>query len=107
MVSKQNGSQVSGRPCHCRQPSDRFPAAFRQRCAEKLEHLGDVAAIFQQPGDAVLRYSAVLSLDLAVPQVFIKRSKAYLAKELWQDALRDANQVRIPYLARVALIDVK
>ena len=90
-----------------RQPGDRFPAAFRQRCAEQLEYLGDEAANSQQHDAAVLRYSAALSLDLLVPQVFIKRSKVYLANELWQDALHDANQVRGPCLAWVVLIDSK
>ncbi|KAN0101164.1 hypothetical protein V8E55_001148, partial [Tylopilus felleus] len=65
---------------------------FRQRCAEQLEYLGDEAANSQQHDAAVLRYSAALSLDLLVPQVFIKRSKVCLANGLWQDALHDANQ---------------
>ena len=98
---------MSGRPCYCRRPGDRFPAAFRRRCAEKLEYFGDVAANSQQHDDAVVRYSAALSLDLPVPRVFIKRSKEYLAKGLWQDALHDANQVRGPYLAWVVLTDAK
>ena len=98
---------MSGHLCYWRQPGNKFPAAFRRRCAETLEHLGDGAANTQQHDDAVLRYSAALSLDLPVPQVFIKRSKAYLAKRLWQDALHDANQVRGPYLVWVILIDAK
>ena len=71
---------------------------FRQRCTERLEYLGDVAADKQQHDDAITQYSAALSLDLPIPHVFIKRSKAYMAKGLWEDALDDANQVRRRYL---------
>ncbi|KAF8551251.1 hypothetical protein OG21DRAFT_1512971 [Imleria badia] len=67
--------------------------AFRQRCAERLEHLGDVAADAQQHDDAIIQYSAALSLHLPSPHVFIKRSKAYMAVGQWEDALDDANQV--------------
>ena len=94
---------MSGHPCYCRQHSDRWPAAFRQRCAGKLEHLGVVATNTQQHDDAVHRYSAALSLDLLIPQLGIKRSKAHLAKGFGEDA----PPVRGPYLAWVILIDAK
>ncbi|KAN0101156.1 hypothetical protein V8E55_001140, partial [Tylopilus felleus] len=67
-------------------------SAFRERCTKKLEHLGDVAADTQQLDNAIVQYSAALSLDLLVPRIFIKRSKVYLAKGGWEDALHDANQ---------------
>ncbi|KAF8555063.1 TPR-like protein [Imleria badia] len=67
--------------------------AFRKRCTEKLERLGDVAADAQQHDDAITRYSAALSLKPPIPHVFIKRSKVYIAKGLWEDALEDVNQV--------------
>ena len=76
---------------------DRFPLAFRQRCAEKLEQCGDVAAGAQRHDDAIIQYSVALSLDLPIPYVFIKRSKVYMAKGLWEEALHDANQVRPCY----------
>lgn len=65
--------------------SDRFPAGFRQRCTENLEHLGDVAADAQRHDDAITQYSAALSLDL---------SKVYMAKGLWEVALNEVNRVR-------------
>ncbi|KAF8547208.1 hypothetical protein OG21DRAFT_1501672 [Imleria badia] len=69
---------------------------FKQRCAESSERLGDAAADAQRYDDAIALYSAALSLDLAVPQVIlIKRSKVYIAKERWEDALDDTNQVTI------------
>ncbi|KAG6374815.1 hypothetical protein JVT61DRAFT_4199 [Boletus reticuloceps] len=71
----------------------KWVAVFRQRCAEKLEILGDAAADAQQHHDAVTRYAAALSLNLPMPHVFIKRSKAYMAMGLWNDALDDANEV--------------
>ncbi|KAF8551264.1 TPR-like protein [Imleria badia] len=70
-----------------------WAAAFRLCCVEKLEHLGDVAVDAQQYDVAITQYSAALLLDLPIPHVFIKRSKVYLAKGLWEDALHDANQV--------------
>jgi tetratricopeptide (TPR) repeat protein len=65
------------------------------RCAEKLEHLGDIAAEAQQHDEAIYHYSTALSLNPVIPQdVFMKRSKVYLAKGLWEDAMNDANQAR-------------
>lgn len=81
------------------QPCDHFRAAFRQRCAEELERLGDVAADVQQHDDAIARYSAAISLIPLNPFVFVKRSKVYLADESWEDAIRDANQVSPPRFA--------
>ncbi|KAF8552471.1 hypothetical protein OG21DRAFT_1443452 [Imleria badia] len=66
--------------------------AFRQRAAEKLEHLGDLAVDAQQLDDAITQYSAALSLDPPIPHIFIKRSKVYMAKRLWKEALDDAKQ---------------
>ena len=73
---------------------DHIPLAFRQRCTEKLEHLGDLAVDAQQLDDAITQYSVALSLDLPIPHVFIKRSKVYMAKRSWKEALVDATQVR-------------
>lgn len=67
--------------------------AFRERCREKLEHLGDVAADTRRFDDAIIPYSAALSLHPPVPHVVVKRSKVYLAKRLWEDARRDARLV--------------
>ncbi|KAF8551245.1 hypothetical protein OG21DRAFT_1487133 [Imleria badia] len=70
-----------------------WAVAFGRRCTEKLEYLGDGAAEAQQQDDAIAWYSAALSLNLPIPHILIKRSKAYVAKRLWEDALLDANQV--------------
>jgi hypothetical protein len=57
--------------------------------------------------EAVSQYSAALSLDPAVPQgLFIKRSKAYMAGGLWEDAVNDANKVR-PFVSHsLVLVDI-
>jgi len=53
------------------------PLDFKQRFSKKLESLGDAAMNAQQLDEAILEYSAALSLDCPVPQGFlIKRSKA-------------------------------
>jgi hypothetical protein len=75
---------------------------FKLRCAEKLEHLGDAAVDAQQYDGAITQYSATLSLDPTIPRdVLIKRSKVYVAKELWEDALDDTNQVHEFFLVDV------
>ncbi|KAF8552355.1 hypothetical protein OG21DRAFT_1511593 [Imleria badia] len=67
---------------------------FKQRLSEKLECLGDAAVDDQQLDEAISEYSAALSLDTVPPSgLLIKRSKAYVALALWEDALNDANKV--------------
>ncbi|KAF8557067.1 TPR-like protein [Imleria badia] len=67
---------------------------FTQRCAEKLERLGDVAADAHQHDEAITQYSIALSLNPVIPQgVLMKRSKVYIAKGSWEDALEDANKI--------------
>lgn len=69
------------------------PSDFKQRCVEKLVHLGDVARDAERHDEAITQYSAALSLDPTIPHVFMKRSKAYMAKGLWEDAIDDADRV--------------
>ena len=48
----------------------------------------------KQYDEAVLQYTAALSLDSVGPQgLLVKRSKAFANKGLWKDALNDANEV--------------
>ncbi|KAF8435496.1 hypothetical protein L210DRAFT_2531246 [Boletus edulis BED1] len=66
----------------------------RQRCSEKLDHLGDKAVNAEQYDDAISCYSSALSIIPSSPQaILIKRSKARLATGAWKQALEDANQV--------------
>ncbi|KAF8551249.1 hypothetical protein OG21DRAFT_1445453 [Imleria badia] len=66
---------------------------FSYRCSEKLERIGDAAVDSQQPDEALKYYSAALSIHPANTQgVFILRSKVYMKKGLWEDALNDANE---------------
>ena len=56
--------------------------------------LGDAAADDERHEDAVMQYSAALSLNPPIPQdILVKRSKVYLARNLWKDALDDINRV--------------
>jgi tetratricopeptide (TPR) repeat protein len=43
---------------------------------------------------AITLYSAAIDLDAASGPVFVKRGKANLEKELWDDALLDAQKVQ-------------
>ena len=92
--------ESTGHACHCGQHlCDQSFSGFKLRCAHKLEHLGDAAVVGQQYDNAITRYTAALSLDLAVPEdILIKRSKVSMAMGLWEDALDDTNQVRHFYL---------
>jgi hypothetical protein len=61
----------------------------------------------EQHDVAISQYSVALSLNPVAPQsLFIKRSKAYIARGLCQDALNDAKQVRSFVSRRLVLVDV-
>ena len=67
---------------------------FRQRAAEKLEDLGDIAATAQRYDEAISLYTTALSLKPRSPQgILVKRSKMYMTVGSWEQALDDANQV--------------
>ena len=56
--------------------------------------------------DAEILYSAALSLNPASREgLLIKRSKAYALRGLWENALNDADTVRLFVSHRVALVD--
>ena len=82
------------------------PSDFKQRCAEKLQHLGDIATEAQQHDEAITHYSTALSPNPVIPQdVFMKRSKVYMAKRSWEDAIDDTNQVRHFCIVQACLVD--
>ena len=61
-----------------------------------LKELGDTALISQGHDEAIARYSSALSLDPATRiDILMKRSQARASKGLWEDALTDANDVRV------------
>ena len=48
----------------------------------------------QRQDDAITHYSVALSLNPVVRKdILIKRSKVYVAKGLWENAMDDTNQV--------------
>ncbi|KAI6042809.1 hypothetical protein EDC04DRAFT_2600686 [Pisolithus marmoratus] len=66
-------------------------ADFTEKCAVKLEHVGDEAFRSVKYDDAILQYSTALSLSPpSSVGLFIKRSHARAAKGFWEDALQDA-----------------
>jgi len=79
---------------------------FKQHLRKKLEYLGDASMNAQRLDSAIAEYSAALSLDPPISQnLFIRRSKAYIARGLWKDALNDANKVRFFVSCRFILVD--
>ncbi|KAF8415204.1 hypothetical protein L210DRAFT_103217 [Boletus edulis BED1] len=74
----------------------RWISAFKSRCCGKLEDLADIEMNVQKYNPAISLYTTALSLDLTAPQdIFIKRSKAYIAKGSWEEAMDDANEVHL------------
>ena len=68
--------------------------AFTQQCIRSLETLGDDAMPSQNYAEAVAHYSMALSLSpVTRGNILIKRSKAYAAARIWEDALKDADEV--------------
>ena len=87
--------------CHL---CDNFLSGFKQHLSRKLEYLGDAAMHVRRHNEAISEYSLALSLDPTSPQgLFIKRSRAYVARDLWENGLTDANRVR-PFLSRRLLL---
>ncbi|KAF8545666.1 hypothetical protein OG21DRAFT_159754 [Imleria badia] len=59
-----------------------------------LEALGDTALNAGEHDNAIARYTSALSLEpSSLIDTLVKRSKARASKELWKDALMDANEV--------------
>lgn len=98
-AGKRNGLSVSDDAYEVGRIHVTVLAAFESRCCKKLEGHGDIAMDTQQYNEAISRYSVALSLNPAAPQdLFVKRSKAYLAGGSWKEALHDANEVH-PFLS--------
>ncbi|KAF8546584.1 hypothetical protein OG21DRAFT_1491063 [Imleria badia] len=71
---------------------------FRQRVSTKFECRGDNAMNVRKYDTAISEYSSALSLDPAASfGLFIKRSKAYVALSLWEEASNDADKVTTFY----------
>jgi hypothetical protein len=86
--------------CSC----DRSPLDFKQRCAEKLEHFGDIAAEVQRHDEATTQYSAALYLNpviledvCIVPPLLRKWAESQLTGGSWRDALVAALDVSISF----------
>ncbi|KAF8547519.1 TPR-like protein [Imleria badia] len=67
---------------------------LRIKCIDMLEVLGDKAVSSGEHENAIARYTSALSFDPSNPiNIFLKRSEARASKGLWEDALKDANEV--------------
>ena len=87
---------------------DRSPSDFKQRCAQKLEHLGDIAVDVQQHDEAITQYSTALSLNPIIPpDTFVKQpllrkwAGLKLTGGSWRDALVAALDVSISFYSGV------
>jgi len=64
-----------------------------QQCMQALGDIGDVAMQRGNAEEAIARYSAALSLNPSNPAgLLFKRSRARAILELWEDALKDADE---------------
>ncbi|KAF8546332.1 hypothetical protein OG21DRAFT_1502001 [Imleria badia] len=65
-----------------------------QKCLATFESNGDVAAKSNDPQGAIVQYSTALCLNPSNPVgLLVKRSKARAMLGLWEDALKDADEV--------------
>jgi hypothetical protein len=68
--------------------------AFTQQCLKSLESLGDSALASQNYTEAIIHYSATLSMGPVTRDgILVKRSNAHAAVGAWNDALNDADEV--------------
>ncbi|KAG2354047.1 hypothetical protein BDR07DRAFT_638530 [Suillus spraguei] len=67
--------------------------AFTKECSALLLTDGYAALSAKDYHRAIELYSAVINLDCTSDVAFTNRSEAKLGKELWEDALRDAQKV--------------
>lgn len=66
-----------------------------QKCLATLESNGDAAVKSGDPQGAIVQYSTALSLNPLDPaRFFVKRSNARAMLGSWEDALKDADEVR-------------
>ena len=74
---------------------DVFFSDIAQKCITTFETNGDVAATSKDPKRAVAQYTAALSLNPSKSiGLFVKRSTSRGNLGLWEDALKDADEVR-------------
>jgi hypothetical protein len=79
---------------HSLQSSPAFYSAFTEECSTLCLTSGDAAFDTNDYDRAIEFYSAVIDLNFASDTVFVKRSKAWLGKMSWTEALLDAQKVR-------------
>jgi len=72
----------------------RIPLGFQRDCGALYAASGDMSLTAGSYDEAIELYSASINLDSATDSIFANRSKAKLAKLLWEDALVDAQKVR-------------
>lgn len=85
--------RTSGKEIHMSTDTAGWFADFTTSCATSLESDGDNAYGSGNHVDAVIRYSAALSLRSSTPaSLLMKRSRALAAASLWEGALQDANE---------------
>lgn len=77
---------------------------FQQRCIEKIEKLGDAAMGSRNYAEAIEQYTTALSRKPTnIVQILAKRSSARSLMGLWEEALDDADEVRIDLYSHVTL----
>ncbi|KAH0838775.1 hypothetical protein J3R83DRAFT_7151 [Lanmaoa asiatica] len=80
-----------GEDVRTRKGNAEWITAFTQQCLRSLESLGDNAVTSQNYTEAITRYSMALGMGpVNRESILIKRSKAYAAAHVWDDALKDA-----------------
>lgn len=107
-MNSAGGSLVSIRTIFSRDNAllGRSPSDFKSRCVRMLESQGNGAMHSKNYDIAIARYTAALAINpgpLLAATLFLKRSEARAASCLWEDALKDADEVRVLAAVEVPL----
>lgn len=78
--------------------SFRCPSAFKHKCTLRCVTKGDDAVAAGNYQMAVELYSAGITLDSSCESLFAHRSKANLKRNLYAEALDDAEKVRMMFI---------
>ena len=71
-----------------------FASDITRHCIARFESNGDVAARSEDHERAIAQYSVALALHLSKSSdLLVKRSTARTSMGLWEDALRDSDEV--------------
>ena len=97
LVEEMTADWDPGMPCHGPPKLTSIEivtSGLVQKCLATFENNGDIAVRSKNHKRAIIQYSTALSLNPSNPAgLLVKRSSARTMLGMWEDALRDADEV--------------